>query len=100
MRVTPVTRIGNPTLAELESRWNDLGIAPQFHQVHHFASPKFSGKREHLERFIKWCEGREIRDENAQTLARALDVARRVEGGRDLEAALEEAWAVFPIVTR
>jgi hypothetical protein len=100
MRVAPTTRFSDPRLAELESRCRDLGIGPQFHQVHHFASHKFSGKRERLDTFIAWCDGREIRDENAQTLERALDVACRVKDGQDFGEALEQAWTAYPIVTR
>jgi len=99
-RVEPKMRFSDPRLAELESRWRDLGIGPQFHQVHHFASHKFSGKRERLDRFIAWCDGREIRDENARTLERALEVACRVKDGQDFEEALEQAWAAHPVVRR
>lgn len=99
-RAAPTTRLSDPRLAELESRWRDLGIGPQFHQVHHFASNKFSGKRERLDKFIAWCDVREIRDENAQTLRRALDVARRVKDGQQFREALEQAWAAHPIITR
>jgi hypothetical protein len=99
-RVAPTMRFRDPRLAELESRWRDLGIGPQFHHVHHFASHKFSGKHVHLDRFIAWCNGRGIRDENAQTLERALDVACRVNDGQDFKEALEQAWASHPIVTR
>jgi hypothetical protein len=42
--MTPTTRIGSPRLAELEAKWKKLGIVPQFPQVHHFASNKFSTK--------------------------------------------------------
>jgi hypothetical protein len=99
-RVAPTMRFRDPRLAQFESRWRDLGISSQFHQVHHFASHKFSGKRERLDSFIAWCDGREIRDENGQTLERALDVARRMEDGQDFKEALEQAWAAHPIVTR
>jgi hypothetical protein len=99
-RVAPTRRFNNPRLAELESRWRDLGIGSQFHQVHHFASPKFSGKRASLDRFIAWCDVREIRAENAQTLERALNVACRVKDGQDFKEALKQAWAAHPIVTR
>jgi hypothetical protein len=99
-RVAPTMRLNDPRLAELESRWSDLGMGPQFYRVHHFASHKFSGKRVSLDKFIAWCEGREIRDENAQTLERALDVARRVKDGQDFKQALGQAWAAHPIVTR
>ena len=90
-----------PQIAELEAKWRSLGITSEFHRVHHFSrNPPFSGKRETLAKFIEWCEPREIRDENAQTLARALDVARRVGAGQPLGTALGEAWQAFPIVTR
>ena len=99
-RVTSTVRLGDPRLLELGTKWRGLGIGDQFNQVHHFASPKFSGKRERLEKFIEWREVREIRDENAQTLWRALDVARRVQDGQEFTAALKEAWTAFPTVTR
>jgi hypothetical protein len=98
--MTPKKRFSDPRLAEIEFRWRDLGICHQFHQVHHFASHKFSGKRERLDRFIAWCDGHDIRDENAQTLERALVVARRVKDGQDFKEALEQAWAAHKIVTR
>jgi hypothetical protein len=98
--VAPTKRISDPRLAELESKWRYLRIGPQFHQAHHFASNKFSGKRASLDRFVAWCDGREIRAENDQTLTRALDVACRVKEGEDFNKALEQAWTAHPIVTR
>jgi hypothetical protein len=44
-----------PPLAELEAKWRSLGITTEFHRVHHFSHPRFSGKRETLARFIEWC---------------------------------------------
>jgi hypothetical protein len=90
----------NSRLHELESRWLSLRIDPEFYRVHHFSDPTFSGRRETLSGYIGWCDAREIRSENAQTLKRALDAARRVEGGQPLDAALKDAWAAFPVVTR
>lgn len=89
-----------PDLAELEAKWRLLGITTEFYRVHHFSHPGFSGKRETLGYFIKYCESHEIGDQNQQTLARALDVARRVGGGQSLESALDEAWQTFPIITK
>lgn len=100
IREAPMMRISNPRLAELDSAWRDLGIGSQFRQVHHFASPKFSGKGDSLDRFIAWCDVREIKAENAQTILRALDTARRVKNGQAFDEALRQAWAAHPIVTR
>jgi hypothetical protein len=99
-RVAPTKRFSDPRLAELESRWRDLGIGPQFHRVHHFANHKFSGKHESLVGFIRWCGSHEIKDENAQTLERALNVACQVKNGQDFQEALEQAWAAHPIFKR
>ncbi len=90
----------NEALARLESKWLSLGIAQEFHRVHHFSDPKFSGKRETLKGFIKWCDGRDIQGENAQTVQRALDVVTRVEASHTFDDALYGAWAAFPVVTR
>ena len=97
---TPGKRPGNPSLRELEAQWVSRCIVSEFHRVHHFSDPRFSGKRETLSGFIAWCDPREIRSENAQTLKRAFDVARRMEEGQPLNAALKDAWATFPVVRR
>ena len=86
----------NPRLAQVERSWCDLRIESKFHQVHHFAS---SGRRESLRSFAKWCYSHEIKAQNAQTLERALDVARRVEAGQDFKGAVEKAWAAYPKLT-
>ena len=99
-RVTSTTHRGRGRLAELESKWRTLRIDHQFRKVHHFSSDKFSSQPASLEVFIAWCDSRDIKDENAQTLERGLDVARRVEGGQAFKEALREAWAEYPIVTR
>jgi hypothetical protein len=96
----PAMRFNNPRLAELDSRWRDLGIGSQFHKVHHFESQKFSGKSIPLDEFIAWCDVRAIRAENAQTLERALCVARLVADGHDFKEALKKAWTAHPTVTR
>jgi hypothetical protein len=98
--VTSTTHRGRGRLAELELKWRTLRIDHQFRKVHHFSSDKFSSQPASLEVFIAWCDGRDIKDENVQTLERGLDVARRVEGGQDFDQALKEAWAEYPIVTR
>jgi len=97
---TTMPHARNPSLAELEAEWRSQGIVADFWRVHHFIDPRFSGKHETLERYIRWCEPREIRDENEQTLKRALDVAKRVKAGQPLDAALNQGWAAFPVVTR
>lgn len=99
-RVAPTKRFRDPRLAELEFGWRELGIGPLFHQVHHSSSPKFSDKHERLDKFIAWCNVREIREQNTQTLERALDVARRVKDGQHFKEALKQAWAAYPIVTK
>jgi hypothetical protein len=96
----PIVSISNPRLSELATRWTALGIVHEFHRVHHFASRKFSGKRESMRKFIEWCDAREIKAENAQTVERALYVARLVEDGQEFMTALKGAWDVYPIVTR
>jgi hypothetical protein len=91
----------NPRLSELGSTWRDLGIGHQFPQVHHFARPEFVREPPGLDRFIRHCsKAYEIRDENAQTLERALNVARRMKDGQNFNEALEQAWATHPIITR
>ena len=99
-RPGPATRWSNPRLAELETAWIKLGISHHFHLVHHSANPKFSAKRETLNGFISYCDCRDIKAENNQTLDRALDVARRVEMGLAFKKSLEDAWAAYPTVTR
>ncbi len=88
-------------LAELGAEWWSLGIAAEFWRVHHFRDPKFSGKHVSLETHIKHCrKQREIGIENAETLKRGLDVAKRVKAGQPLHTALNDAWAAFPVLTR
>ena len=87
-------------LAELKVSWQKLGIESHFWQAHHFSSTKYSGRPETLDGFVVWCERRNIKAENAQTLARGLHTARRVEAGQELDDALREAWIIHPIKTR
>jgi hypothetical protein len=98
--VTPPMRISDPRLAELQSRWQNLGIAHQFYRVHHFSSHKFSGKPESLHGFIAWCDRRDIRRENTRTLERALDLAYRMKTGEGFDEALAQSWAAYPIVRK
>jgi hypothetical protein len=100
VRRAPAQRFKHPRLAELESRWLELAIGSQFRRVHHFSSPKFSGKGDTLDRFLAWCDVREIKAENDQTVKRALDLASRMEAGRTFEEALRQAWAAYPTVGR
>lgn len=93
------SRLSNPRLAELERKWNDLGIRRHFCRIHHSIKSKHSNKRETLRGFVDYCDCRDIRAENNQTVDRALDVARRVQAGCDIDKALELAWAAFPTVT-
>jgi creatinine amidohydrolase len=93
--VTSAPRLSNPRLAQLELSWRALGIVPHFHQVHHFTGRR----RESLASFIAYCGGKEIRDENSQTLARALEVARQMMDGEEFNEALEKAWATYPRLT-
>lgn len=100
LKKTPKARTNNYRLIELEEIWSELQITSHFHLIHHFSSQKFHGKRESLKHFIRWCNSREIRHENAQTLTRALEVARRVKAGQSLAEAVRDAWTVYPIVSR
>ncbi len=91
---------GDARLSELDGKWQLLNIREEFWKVHHFSSPKFSGKPQNLNGFIAYCELRAIGAENVQTIKRALDLARRIQAGDDFEPALAEAWKNFPIVNR
>jgi len=87
-------------LERMKSEWERLGIARQFPNIHHFASDRFASPPCGLRHFYNWCRIREIREENAQTLQRALEVARLVAAGIDFAVACERAWRMYPVVMR
>ena len=77
-----------------------LGIEQRFPKAHHFSSEKFASPARGLQHFYNWCLYREIKEENSQTLNRALKVARLVDQGMDFETACANAWRTYPIRTR
>jgi hypothetical protein len=87
-------------LERMKQAWESMGIASDFPRVHHFASPKFKTPSCGLERFYNWCVVRDIQEENAQTINRALEVVRLLSAGLGLDEAIRKAWDSYPVRTR
>ncbi|GEM_PF-3424307 len=84
----------------MKAKWESLGIAPKFSQVHHFSSDKFSTHPSGLDGFYNWCQKNEIQSENVQTVQRALATAFLYEGGASIERSIEVAWQNYGLVKR
>lgn len=100
MSPLPDLHIKNPRLSVLKTEWENLGITRNFSKVHHSYRVPGSEKRESLNGFIKYCDKTDIKEENSQTLERALNVAFLMKKGDSFEDALEKAWTAYPRVGR
>lgn len=90
----------NSDLLDMKKKWGALGIVSYFPQVHHFSSPRFKTKPSGMDVFIRWCEKREIKTENCQTIKRAIRAADLFKSTRDIEKAIKEAWKDCPVLRR
>ena len=90
----------NIALNDMKNQWESLGIQDHFIRVHHFSSNRFKSKPANLDNFYDWCKEREIKDENLQTVNRALKTAALIQQGKNLGLAIDSAWEAYPIVTR
>ncbi len=85
------------SLQLMSHKWQYLNISHYFADIHHFSSTEFSSTPSSLAEFVKYCEGKNIRGENVQTIERALEVARYVEKGVEPSYAIKTVWADFPL---
>lgn len=76
--------------SDLRTTWQDLGIVKKFSEVHHL------NKNESLYGFIRYCDGKEIKEQNRQTLDRALSLAYFMKNGDSFKNAKMRAWAAYP----
>lgn len=90
----------NSDLLDMKRKWEALGIVCYFPQVHHFSAPEFKTRPAGMGSFIRWCEEREIKSENLQTINRAKKAADLFKLNRDIEKAIKEAWREYPVVNR
>ena len=90
----------NSDLLQMKKLWEELNFESYFSSIHHFASDKFASPPSSLNAFYDWCKGREIRDENQQTVARAIHAANLNKSGTFISLAIVQAWEKYPLVTR
>ena len=90
----------NSQLLAMKKKWESLGIASHFSKAHHFSSAKFKTRPSGMLVFINWCEKREIKDENLQTIQRAMKAANLFEAGKDIDIAIAKAWNEYPVLMR
>jgi len=84
----------------MNKKWIELNIENYFINVHHFSSEKFKSPPSTLDAFVSYCDGKNIRGQNAQTVERALEVARYVSNGVDPVVAIKSAWESYPLVSK
>lgn len=87
-------------LETMRNKWKRLNIELYFLKVHHFSSKQFKSEPSSLEAFYNHCVSREIKDENLQTINRAIEVTRLYESGISILPAIREAWNNFPLSKR
>ena len=92
--------IMNSQLDEMKKTWVHLGITSHFAKAHHFSSAKFRTRPGGLGKFIRWCEKREIKKENLQTIERARRAANLFEKNNDIDKAIAQAWKEYPVLSR
>ena len=82
----------------MKIKWESLKIEESFFKVHHFSTDNYANNNASLKSFYNWCRDRNIRQQNLQTLKRALKTATLVEEGHNIDSAIESAWAEFPLI--
>lgn len=87
-------------LNTMKNKWTGLGIEDWFVDVHHFSSSQFVSKPSTLVTFVSYCEGKDIKCENVQTVARAMKVACYASNGVEPSDAIKWAWIKYPLVAR
>lgn len=86
------------SLQTMNKKWIELNIERYFVEVHHFSSDVFASSASTLNTFVSYCDGKNIRGENARTVDRALEVARYVSNGVKPNDAIKSAWGSYPLV--
>ena len=85
---------------QMKAAWEGRGIQSHFPKAHHFANSKFERNPPSLVGFCNYCEGKEIQEENRQTVARAMEVVRLFDLDADVEEAIRQAWVKYPVLKR
>ena len=82
---------------------SNVNIESFFKRLHHFSQPQFKSKPVSFEQFKDWCERRPVGikpdGENEQAIQRTYFFLELLLTP-PAEAAIAEAWNVFPLVTR
>ncbi len=81
----------------MNNKWTELGIEDWFIDVHHFRSKQFSSTSSTLTEFVNYCNNKRLKDQNARTIERALEVARYVKKGIKPSTAIRIAWESYPL---
>lgn len=85
-------------LTTMNRKWSELAIEEWFTQVNHFNSSQMKNSASTLKSFVNYCGHIRINGQNAQTIERALEVARYVEKGISPTTAISIAWKTHPLV--
>ena len=85
-------------LTIMNRKWSQLGIEEWFTEVNHVSSFSSKDDSSTLQSFVNYCEHVRIKKQNAQTIDRALEVARYVEKGIAPSTAIRIAWQSYPLV--
>ena len=90
----------NNSATEMSTSLKKKGLEDEFPLLHHFSSSKFKADPVHLDWFVDYCEGKELAEENNQTISRCLAAAENIKTGSKPQEAIDKAWLSFPILTR
>ena len=85
-------------LTIMNRKWSELDIEEWFTEVNHFSSNQMKSSSSTLKSFVNYCAHIRINGQNAQTIERALEVARYVEKGISPTTAISIAWKTYPLV--
>jgi len=82
----------------MNNKWTELGIEDWFIDVHHLRLKQVSSTSSTLIAFVNYCGNKRLKGQNAQTIERALEVAKYVKKGIKPSAAIRIAWESYPLV--
>lgn len=85
-------------LIEMKSKWEELDIVHYFAEVHHFSNEEFTSIAPSLDEHYDYCIDKNIQYENIQTLKRGLKVVKLCSDGLDIDDAIKQSWAEYPIL--
>ena len=85
-------------LTIMNRKWSELNIEEWFTEVNHLSSSRMKSSSSTLESFVNYCDHIRINGQNAQTIERALEVARYVDKGISPTTAINIAWKTYPLI--